>query len=196
MPWFSARPSPWVVRAVREGHFPAGGRILDVGCGSGTTLLWLAGHGFEACGIDVSPTAVGVAASRARRAGLRVDLRVAGVDRIPFERKTFDGGIDTGCFHSIPRRLREQYAAEIARVIRPAGLLLLTWIPREVQSSLGPPHRPSLAEVATVFEPYFLFDRVDRYASGSPQGWKVLRERMGRCTALLVRRTGRQPRPR
>lgn len=196
MPWFSARPSPWVVRAVRERQFPAGSRVLDAGCGTGTTLLWLAGHGFDVCGIDISPTAIRIAGSRAQRAGLSVDLRVAGADRIPFERRSFEGGIDTGCFHSIPLRLREKYAAEIARVIRPDGRLLLTWIPREVEQSLGPPHRPSLAEVASVFEPYFVFDRVERYGSGSPRGWNVLGESMGRCTALLVRRTQRQPRPR
>jgi SAM-dependent methyltransferase len=193
MPWYSSRPSPWVVRAVRRKEFRPRGRVLDAGCGTGTTLLWLGLHGFRASGFDVSPTAIGIAASRARRARVDLDLRVARADRLPFARGRFDAAIDTGCFHSIPLRSRVAYAREMARVVRPNGRFLLTWIPREVQTSLGPPHRPSLTEVTSVFEPWFVFERVEGYASGSPQGWKVLRHRVGRCTALLVRRRGRSP---
>jgi len=196
MPWFSHQPSPWVVRSIREQRLPRGSRVLDVGCGTGSTVLWLIRHGFHVSGLDVSPTAIEIATSRARREGLQVDLHVASVDRIPFNRGEFDFAIDTGCFHSIPLRLREPYAKEIARVVRPGGHLLLTWIPREVRTALGPPHRPSLAETASVFEPGFVFAEVHWYASGSPEGWKVYRERIGRCTSLLVRRRGRQPPPR
>jgi SAM-dependent methyltransferase len=196
MPWFSAGPSPWVVRSIRETRLPSGSRVLDVGCGTGSTVLWLSRHGFRTSGIDVSPTALRVAESRARRAGLRVDLRVASVDRIPFPRGEFDFAIDTGCFHSIPLRLRERYAKEIARVVRTDGALLLTWIPREVRTEVGPPHRPSLAETASVFEPWFVFAEVHWHASDSPGGWKVYRKRVGRCSALLRRRRGRQPPPR
>jgi SAM-dependent methyltransferase len=191
MPWYSPRPSPWLVRAVREKQLPPRARILDVGCGSGTNALWLSRHGFRAVGVDVSPTAIAAAAARARRAGAEVDLRVASADRLPFGRASFGAAVDTGCFHSIPLRLRGPYAKELARVLRPNARFLLTWIPREVRLELGPPHRPSLAEVADVFEPWFIFAAVERHPSGTPDAWKVFRERLGRCTALLVRRTGR-----
>lgn len=196
MPWFSSQPSPWVVRSVREMQLAPGSRVLDVGCGTGSTALWLSRRGFDTSGLDVSSTAIQIARYRAHHAGLPIDLRAASVDQMPFKRGEFDFAIDTGCFHSIPLRLREPYAKEIARVLRPDGRLLLTWIPREVGTALGPPHRPSLAETASVFEQWFVFVEVHWYASGSREGWKVYRERMGRCTALLVRRRGRQPRPR
>jgi SAM-dependent methyltransferase len=196
MPWYSSRPSPWLVRAVRDGRFPSSGSVLDVGCGTGTNLLWLARRGFRAFGADVSPTAIGIAESRAQREKLSVDLRVASADRLPFERGAFDSALDNGCFHSIPHRHRAAYASEIARVLRPDAPFLLTWIPREVRTSLGPPHRPSLQEAAEAFEPGFVFAEVQWHASGTPGGWKVLQERLGRCTALLVRRRTRQPPPR
>jgi SAM-dependent methyltransferase len=193
MPWYSPRPSPWLVRAVRERDFRPRASILDAGCGTGTNTIWLRRQGFRVTGVDISPTAISIAATRARRAGVTVDLRVASVDKLPFGRESFEAAVDTGCFHSIPMRLRTQYSREIARVLSPDARFLLTWIPREVRSALGPPHRPSLEEVSSAFEPWFVFDRVARYGSGTPEGWKVSRERFGRCTALLVRRHGRQP---
>jgi methyl halide transferase len=196
MPWFSARPSPWLVRAVRTNRLRAPASLLDVGCGTGTNSLWLARQGFRVTGVDVSPTAIGLAASRTRHAGVGVDLRVASADRLPFPKGSFDAALDTGCFHSLLVRHRAPYAKELARVLRPGARFLLTWIPREVQDSLGPPHRPSLSEVAAVFEPGFVFVEVDWFASGTPEAWKVLRRRLGRCTALLVRRRSRQPPPR
>jgi len=38
------------------------GTSLDIGCGEGGDVLWLATHGWQATGLDISPTAV----SRAR----------------------------------------------------------------------------------------------------------------------------------
>ncbi len=196
MPWYSPRPSPWLVRALRERQLPSRGSVLDIGCGTGTNAIWLAGHGYRVVGVDVAPTALAVARARAQRAGVTVELRVASADRLPYPRGRFDFALDTGCFHSLPLRLRAAYARQLARVIRPRGHLLLTWIPREVQVDVGPPHRPSLEEVAAVFEPCFLFREVLGFDSGSPQGWKVFDRRLGRSTALLERRRHRQPPPR
>jgi SAM-dependent methyltransferase len=196
MPWYSPRPSPWLVRAVRRGHIARRSSVLDNGCGTGTNVLWLAQHGFRVSGVDVSPTAIRIAGERVRRAGVAADLRVASADDLPFRSRSFDAALDTGLFHALPLRLRGRYAKEVARVVRPDGRFLLTWIPREVRTSLGPPHRPSLAEVAAVFEPAFVFAQTEWHAAGSPEGWKVLDQRFGRSTALLVRRRGRQPPPR
>jgi SAM-dependent methyltransferase len=193
MPWYSPLPSPWLVEATRTRPFSPGARVLDVGCGTGTNAIWLARRGFRVSGIDLSPTAIAIARKRADRAGAAVDLQVASADRLPFTSRHFDVGLDTGCYHSIPLRLREPYAKEVARVLRPNARFLLTWIPREVQTSVGPPHRPSLAETAALFEPKFVFVEVAWHASGSAGGWKVFRDRLGRCTALLVRRRVPQP---
>ena len=196
MPWYSARPSPWLVEALNAGQLPSRGAVLDVGCGTGTNAIWLARRRFRVTGVDLAPTALSIARTRARRAGVDVDLRPASAGRLPFPTASFDVALDTGCFHSLPLRLRAPYARELARVLRPGARVLLTWIPREVRDRVGPPHRPSLEEVTAVFEPRFVFAEVRWYASGSPLGWRVAGGRLGRATALLVRRLGRQPPPR
>ncbi len=195
MPWYSPRPSPWLVAAVRRRWIPSGSRVLDVGCGSGSNVLWLAKRGYRASGVDIAPTVVAIARERVRQAGVAAELRVANATALPFASGAFGAVIDSGCFHSLPRRSRDRYAQEVYRVLRPHSPFLLTWIPREVRTRTGPPHRPSLAEVASVFEPGFVFAAVERFDPGSPGGWLVLGERFGRCTALLRRRSGRQPAP-
>ena len=46
------------------------GRAIDLGCGEGGDVLWLAEQGWEAEGLDISPTAVGRARAEAGRRGL------------------------------------------------------------------------------------------------------------------------------
>lgn len=46
------------------------GRSLDLGCGEGGDVLWLAERGWDAMGIDISPTAIDRAQARAARHGL------------------------------------------------------------------------------------------------------------------------------
>ncbi len=193
MPWFSPHPSPWLVRAVRERWIPRAASVLDIGCGAGTNVIWLRKQGLRASGVDLSSTAIAIASARARRSGVRADFRVADAARLPYPSGAFSAALDTGCFHSLPMRSRASYSQEVYRVLRAGSPFLLTWIPREVRSEIGPPHRPSLAETASVFEPRFLFSIVDYQATGSPRGWKVCGEPFGRCTALLRRRRGRQP---
>jgi SAM-dependent methyltransferase len=196
MPWYSPRPSPWLVHAVRSRTFPRGCTVLDIGCGTGSNVIWLGRRGFDAAGIDISPTAIAVASERARRARVSLDLRVASATALPFRDGCFRAALDSGCFHSLPLRARAAYAGEVARVLRPGAPFLLTWVPREALDPVGPAHRPSLAETAAVFEPGFVFARVESHGSGSPGGWKVKGTRLGRSTALLVRRRDAQPPPR
>ena len=49
------------------------GRALDLGCGEGADVIWLAGQGWEATGIDISPTAIARASAAAAAAGLAPD---------------------------------------------------------------------------------------------------------------------------
>src|SRR3954468_19796380 len=58
----------------------AGTRVLDVGCGSGLTLVLAAARGAVPSGIDISPGLLGVARERLRGA----DLREGDMEALPF----------------------------------------------------------------------------------------------------------------
>jgi methylase of polypeptide subunit release factors len=67
--WFGKTPwdtgiTPPELRAVVESGQVRPGRALDLGCGTGTNVLYLAQHGFDVVGVDISSRAIAVAIGR------------------------------------------------------------------------------------------------------------------------------------
>jgi SAM-dependent methyltransferase len=60
-------PSPWLQRWAHL--LPAGGRVLDLACGRGRHLRWLAGRGHRVTGVDRDAAALAVSADLVRTAG-------------------------------------------------------------------------------------------------------------------------------
>ncbi len=100
----------------------ATGDTLEVGIGTGLNLpLYPAGTALT--GIDISPAMLKLAADRARRLGRTVDLREADAGALPFGDASFDTVVCTFSLCAIPDDCRA--VAEMSRVLRPGGLLLL-----------------------------------------------------------------------
>lgn len=93
----------------------SGTAVLDVGCGSGLTLVLAQQRGALATGIDISPGLLGIARERLPAA----DLRDGDMDFLPFADAAFDAvlGVNAFQFAGDPQRaLRES-----ARVLKPGG---------------------------------------------------------------------------
>lgn len=186
LPWFSPEPSRAVRRAVADEFLRPGTAVLDVGCGAGSNLLFLARHGYEAHGIDLSPGAIHAARARARSEGLTVGAQTGDALALDFADRRFGGLVDIGCFHTLPVRRRKDYASEVARVLRPGGAFVLSWVAREHTADRGPAHRPSLAEVTDALEARFVFVRTEFCPPGGETGPAVY-------DAWLLRRATPQP---
>ncbi|MGH2524937.1 MAG: class I SAM-dependent methyltransferase, partial [Anaerolineales bacterium] len=76
-PWDSGIPAPELVRAIADR--PAG-RALDLGCGTGTNVRYLAEHGWQASGVDFVPGAIARAQRKLR--GLPATLLVGDVTQL------------------------------------------------------------------------------------------------------------------
>lgn len=102
------------------------GRALDLGCGEGGDVIWLAEHGWEATGIDISPTAIARAAAAAEAAGLGTDrARFLAADLTETPEGTFD--LVTASFlHSPVAIPRQQILRQAAARVAPGGRLLIT----------------------------------------------------------------------
>jgi SAM-dependent methyltransferase len=106
---------PAIARAL-EGVTDA--RILDCGCGTGSNLEMLRPYG-RAVGFDL--TAIGV--RFAREHGHTVAQ--ASIDAIPFQDATFDLVTSFDVFQCLPEPVEQAAIAEIARVLKPGGWVLL-----------------------------------------------------------------------
>jgi SAM-dependent methyltransferase len=96
-----------------------GGRVLDVGCGTGRFIDALPA-GYDATGIDVSEGML----SRARLKG--IEAVQAGADSIPFDDGEFDLVTTFAVLHHlIEPELVRAALHEMARVARPGGAVLV-----------------------------------------------------------------------
>jgi SAM-dependent methyltransferase len=94
-------------------------RLLDLGCGYGKNGRVLARWGHDVVALDLSHTAV----RSCRRLAPRLHSAVGSVLGLPFADRAFDVVIDVGCLHCVPDHARAVGVAELARVLRPGGVL-------------------------------------------------------------------------
>ncbi len=64
-------------------HLGRSGRALEIACGAGANLLWLAERGFDAVGVDVSVEGLRIARAEASRRGVAVRLVTGDAARLP-----------------------------------------------------------------------------------------------------------------
>jgi ubiquinone/menaquinone biosynthesis C-methylase UbiE len=119
-------------RAFREhladlAHLVAGESVLDIGCGTGTLAIVAkrqVGASGTVVGIDPSPEMIARATSKAAKAGIDVSFKAAVAEALPFPDGQFDVVLSTLMLHHLPRKVRQQSAREICRVLKPQGRVL------------------------------------------------------------------------
>jgi ubiquinone/menaquinone biosynthesis C-methylase UbiE len=109
-------------------YFKKGGRILDVGCGTGRTTLPLHDRGFEIAGIDITPRMIENAKRIAAEDQKNIEYRVMDAGHLEFRDNSFDGVLFSNQgWDQIPsKEKRAQALAEIFRVPKPGGTYLFS----------------------------------------------------------------------
>lgn len=105
---------------------PAEVSILEVGCGSGPNLQFLAAEGFRAFGVDASAAAVGVATERLAARGLTAEVTVGDFAALPFADASMDLVIDRAALTHADAPAIARAVDEIGRVLKPGGAFLFT----------------------------------------------------------------------
>lgn len=100
---------------------PNDASILDVGCGSGWTTVFLAESGFRATGVDIAPASIEDATARARRYDSDATFAVADMDYFDLCRR-FDGALVFDALHHSSRPA--EVVARVAAHLEPGGWVL------------------------------------------------------------------------
>ncbi|MBW1740223.1 MAG: class I SAM-dependent methyltransferase [Deltaproteobacteria bacterium] len=121
-------PSENVIRFMARNYYRVEDRkavrVLDLGCGGGNNIWYLAREGFSACGIEGSMVAVARAKKRLSAEGLVANLQVADLVQIPYVDDCFDAVIDRGSIMHNKWNHIVQIFGEVYRILRPGGKLL------------------------------------------------------------------------
>ena len=121
----------------------APGVVIDLGCGLGTEVGYLAGRGWRGIGVDLSaPSLSSASAGQPAARFAQTD-----VTTLPLRTGSADLLLDRGCFHYLSARGRARYAREAARVLRPGGRLTL----RMCLTSAGVPNGLDEETIARTF---------------------------------------------
>jgi ubiquinone/menaquinone biosynthesis C-methylase UbiE len=75
--------------------------------------------------IDASPEMLARAGKKAAKAGVEVAFQNASAQALPFGDARFDAVLATVMLHHLPRKARQEFAAEVHRVLKPGGRVLI-----------------------------------------------------------------------
>lgn len=116
--WFRV-PIPWVfgthpelAQMVESGRIEPG-RAIDLGCGTGREVIYLAQNGFDAVGVDISPTAIGMARRAADVAGVEAEFVVDDLTDLSTVEGPFDLILDYGALNDLNQTQRDAYMAQV-----------------------------------------------------------------------------------
>lgn len=98
-------------------------RLLELGCGPGANVWFMAREGYQVSGVDGSKVAIQRASDRLASEGLEADLRVGDLLSLPFEDNSFHGVFDIAAIQHNVCRNQHLILAEARRVLRPGGKL-------------------------------------------------------------------------
>jgi ubiquinone/menaquinone biosynthesis C-methylase UbiE len=140
-------------------------RGLDVGCGTGRLLAFLhdAWPGMRLSGIDLSAPYLEEARRLIGRTA-RVKLLEAAAEALPFDDESLDLVVSSFLMHELPSKIRAEVIAEMARVAKPNGLVVLV-------DSMQKGDHPPWDGLLDLFPHYFHEPYYADYVNGSVEAW-------------------------
>lgn len=140
---WSGNPNPQLV-AEAAGLTP--GTALDVGCGEGADVIWLAEHGWQATGVDISAVALERAAGHAAAAGAGIAGRITWLHQdltVWAPPQPYD--LVSAQYVHVPSALRLVLFERLADAVAPRGTLLIVGHhPSDMHTTVPRPKMPDL----------------------------------------------------
>jgi SAM-dependent methyltransferase len=142
IPWDLGRPDYNLINILKQISVKPC-KALDIGCGTGDNVIWLASNGFTVTGTDTVAEAVKMAQKKAKESGVNCEFIKSDFLADVLESDSFDFVFDRGCFHSFDSDAeRKQFAENVAITIKKGGIWLsLIGSADDPPRESGPPQR-------------------------------------------------------
>jgi ubiquinone/menaquinone biosynthesis C-methylase UbiE len=109
-------------------------KALDLGCGAGRHLAYMARQGFQVCGIDLSLTGIDMARRKLKEQGLEALLVKCDMKALPLANSLFDTVVCTrSVYHQTLEEMRETIM-EIHRVSRNKAVVVIDFLSKRTCS--------------------------------------------------------------
>ncbi len=149
--WDLKGPTPVFRRLLSEGRFPAG-QLIVLGAGRGYDAREFARHGFRVTAVDFTTAAI-QEMQRFAESDAPVEIVQADIFKLPETyNAVFDYVLEYTCFCAIDPKRRPEYAALVARLLKPGGHYIDLAFPLDTHTG-GPPFAVSAAEILEFFAP-------------------------------------------
>lgn len=127
------------------------GKVLDFGCGCGRTLRWILSrsHTSRLFGVDVDTEAIDWCAAHLPQATFFANTTMP---PLPFADGFFDAAYCISVFTHLDEDLQDQWLFELARVVRPGGLMIISVHGANAQASLSARRLRALQEYGFLHE--------------------------------------------
>ncbi|MBQ4836976.1 class I SAM-dependent methyltransferase [Pseudoalteromonas luteoviolacea] len=98
-------------------------KVLELGCGAGNNVVFMASESVTCAAIDCSKSAIDFAQARLSERNLNADLKVGCFTDLPWPDECFDLVIDRSALNCVPKPQIEVALQQVLRVLRPKGRL-------------------------------------------------------------------------
>lgn len=190
-----AGKAPWDIGKPQKPFIDVAGQItgsvLDAGCGTGETALFLAGRGLKVTGIDFLEEPIKRAKRKATERGLAATFLVKDALTLGDWSERFDNVMDSGLFHVFSDADRPKYVSGLATVLKSGGKLFLLCFSDEEPGTQGP-RRVSKKELHGAFARGWVIESIQAYhievipdlkdvtfSEGGPKAWFAVIRRAG-----------------
>lgn len=129
---FNKYPTEHIVVFIAKNFYKAPDRktikILEIGCGSGCNLVYLAKEGFDAYGIDHSADAVAMSKEFLLKNASAARTEMCCATALPFPDNFFDACVESNSIHCNSSDDIRLIINELHRVLKPGGKFFGIWV--------------------------------------------------------------------
>jgi ubiquinone/menaquinone biosynthesis C-methylase UbiE len=114
-------------------------KILDLGCGTGRHLIYLAKNKFDVYGIDIAEEGISQSRKWLKSEGQKANLKIGSMyEKLPYKDNYFDAIVSIQALHHERIINVRKAIKEVERILKPGGLVFMSFFKRKLKKAYSP----------------------------------------------------------